>query len=190
MTDKKQSVTCDRCGKTWPNGVSDSYVHTCSPKQSADELQDWAVTECIALIQDDIRPDGIIEFAEEYHKRKQAEQPQATHKISACYFPGHGIAELTWEDIASGEMADLLVNVSKEKGKAISKVVMPCVYQDAVAEQPSFEARCADVLRGILEEAQVGWRVKPTVNDKSFAVYELVRAKLEQLESEASDEHS
>ena len=61
---------------------------------------------------------------------------EATHKISACYFPGldHTL-ELTWGDITTGEHAELtIVGVHSEVGIKISEVVMACVYHGAVVQ--------------------------------------------------------
>jgi hypothetical protein len=63
---------------------------------------------------------------------KSSEFAEATHKISAVYFPGSGEVELTWEDIETGEVAALTVGVSPEQGETIARVVVPCGYSDAI----------------------------------------------------------
>jgi len=50
------------------------------------------------------------------------------YTISACYFPGKGEAELTWEDDETGERCDLTVKVTPEQGEQLAKVVPACVY--------------------------------------------------------------
>jgi len=57
---------------------------------------------------------------------------QATHKISAVYFPSSGEVELTIEDIDTGELVYFTAPVNEKIGKAISKVVPACVYVGAV----------------------------------------------------------
>lgn len=57
---------------------------------------------------------------------------EATHKITACYFPKVGEIELTWEDLETGEVATLTTKVDKKTGEQISKVVMACVYHGAI----------------------------------------------------------
>jgi|GEM_PF-5064911 len=59
-----------------------------------------------------------------------------THKISACYFPGKGEVELTWENLETGERAELTTKVSKGIGERISKTVMACVYHEATVDLP------------------------------------------------------
>jgi len=59
---------------------------------------------------------------------------EATHKISACYFPGKGEAELTWENLETHEKAFLTVKVDEETGSQIARTVMPCVYSNATSE--------------------------------------------------------
>jgi hypothetical protein len=59
---------------------------------------------------------------------------EATHKISACYYPATQEVDLTWEEI-KGEAAHLSVKVSKEEGESIASVVMPCVYIGTVTKE-------------------------------------------------------
>jgi len=60
---------------------------------------------------------------------------EATHKISAVYLPNRNYVELTWEDIDTEERASLTVQVDKETGEAISRVVPPCVCCGAVLKK-------------------------------------------------------
>ena len=60
---------------------------------------------------------------------------EATHEITACYFPGKDEVELTWEDVETHEKAALTAKVTPEVGHQIAKVVMPCVCQNAVAKE-------------------------------------------------------
>lgn len=53
---------------------------------------------------------------------------EATHKISAVYYPKSGEMDLTWEDTETGKAAYLTVKVSTEEGERVSDVVGPCVY--------------------------------------------------------------
>ena len=61
-------------------------------------------------------------------ERDELLKSRATHKVSACYFPGIGIAELTWENIETGKSFGMTVNVTKDQGKALSEIMLPCVY--------------------------------------------------------------
>ncbi len=72
---------------------------------------------------------------------KKAKRIEATHKISAVYYPGDSFIDLTWEDIETGEMAFLSVQVNRDKGEAICRVVSPCVYHGAVSENEIEELR-------------------------------------------------
>lgn len=63
----------------------------------------------------------------------------ATHKISAVFYPHDGILELTWEDIETGEKAALTTNVPAETGRQIAKVVPTCVYHKAITKYPKRE---------------------------------------------------
>jgi hypothetical protein len=60
---------------------------------------------------------------------------EATHKITACYFPKTKEVELTWEDLESGEIASLTTKVDNKTGNQISKVVMACVYHYAIVKE-------------------------------------------------------
>jgi len=60
---------------------------------------------------------------------------EATHKISACYFPARDEVDLTWEDIETGNIAQLTTKVPEEVGGAITSTVMPCVYIEAVTKE-------------------------------------------------------
>lgn len=56
---------------------------------------------------------------------------EATHEITACYFPGDGEVELTWHDLNTNETAALTTKVDAKTGNQIAKVVMACVYVGA-----------------------------------------------------------
>lgn len=60
---------------------------------------------------------------------------EATHKISACYFPKSGQVELTWEDLKTGKVAFLTTSVSPNEGNQIARVISPCLYYGAVLKQ-------------------------------------------------------
>ncbi len=60
---------------------------------------------------------------------------EATHEITACYFPNTGEVELTWEDIETHEKVEIIAKVNKKTGEQISRVVMPCVYHGAVIKR-------------------------------------------------------
>lgn len=68
---------------------------------------------------------------EELEKRKTH-----THEISACYYPFRNEIDLYWIELSTGNRAELTVKVSKKDGKAISDIVMPCVYQGAIIAPP------------------------------------------------------
>jgi len=57
---------------------------------------------------------------------------EATHKISAVYYPRLNEVELTWENISTGDHAGLTAKVTPKDGGAIAHTVAPCVYQGAV----------------------------------------------------------
>lgn len=57
---------------------------------------------------------------------------EATHEITACYFPGKGEVDLTWKDLKTRQIACLTSKVTPAEGNAIADVVWPCVYHDAV----------------------------------------------------------
>ncbi len=61
---------------------------------------------------------------------------EATHKISAVYWPKLGEISLTWENLNRGQFAHLDTNVTSDEGEAIASVVMPCVYQGATTLDP------------------------------------------------------
>jgi len=94
---------------------------------------------------------AVSVLAKAYRKEK------ATHKITACYFPGLGELELTWQDIETDERAGITVKgVEPEAGKQVAKTVMPCVTQGATVDQAAIpipkldealaamEAQCGD----------------------------------------------
>lgn len=58
---------------------------------------------------------------------------KAEYNISACYFPKCSELELTWENIETGERADISVKVTKEQGEMVSNIVPPCVYFTALS---------------------------------------------------------
>jgi hypothetical protein len=60
---------------------------------------------------------------------------EATHEITACYFPKTGEVEATWEDLTTGERAGATFKVNKKTGEAIARTVMACVYQHATIKQ-------------------------------------------------------
>ncbi len=66
----------------------------------------------------------------ECHINKQS--TEATHKISAVYFPGREEVELSFENIETGRSISLITKVSPETGKRIAEIVPPCVYHSAV----------------------------------------------------------
>lgn len=57
---------------------------------------------------------------------------EATHEITACYFPKKGEAELSFKDLDSGEKVEFTVKLDKETGMRLSEIVWPCVYSGAV----------------------------------------------------------
>jgi len=63
---------------------------------------------------------------------------EATHKISACYFPAKKEIELTWEDIKEGTQVSLTVEVGSDKGNQIADCIMPCVYIGAVTKEKHY----------------------------------------------------
>lgn len=56
----------------------------------------------------------------------------ATHKVSAVYYPKTKEVNATWEDIATGKSVDVTFRVTPDKGSDIAKIMMPCVYQKAI----------------------------------------------------------
>jgi len=62
---------------------------------------------------------------------KAAQEPKATHSISACYFPKKGEVELSWEDLETHKQAFLTTTVTPEFGNSIATVVPACVYWNA-----------------------------------------------------------
>ena len=56
---------------------------------------------------------------------------QATHKISAVYYPFDNTVELTGENIETGEVATLTTTVDAATGEKIAEVVTPCGYNYA-----------------------------------------------------------
>lgn len=72
----------------------------------------------------------------EENKRLAAENAELREKramlsISAVYWQKDGTAELTWEDIESGNRCDMTVPVTPKQGERLSEVVLPCVYYGA-----------------------------------------------------------
>jgi hypothetical protein len=61
---------------------------------------------------------------------------EATHEITACYFPGTGEVELTWRDLQTGETAGMTAKVSKKIGEKIASVVYPCVNNPVIIKSP------------------------------------------------------
>jgi len=57
-----------------------------------------------------------------------------THEISACYFPGVGECEFTWEDIETGKRLHLTVKVDEKFGNEMVELVPACVYSKAVVK--------------------------------------------------------
>lgn len=62
---------------------------------------------------------------------------EATHLISAVYFPGTGEVELSWEDVLTNKTAYLTASVTPQEGEAIAQCVPPCVYHGAVVKEPN-----------------------------------------------------
>jgi len=60
---------------------------------------------------------------------------EATHEITACYFPGTGEVELTWRDVETDTTVALTAKVDEQTGNQIAKVVMPCLYSGAVVKK-------------------------------------------------------
>ena len=60
---------------------------------------------------------------------------EATHLISAVYFPAKKELELTWEDLTTGKKAGLLIGVDNEKGNEITEAVPPCLHHGATNEK-------------------------------------------------------
>ena len=56
-------------------------------------------------------------------------------QISACYFPGLGEVECTWEDTLTGKEVGIVASVTTEQGEALAEIVYPCVYQSAVVKK-------------------------------------------------------
>lgn len=63
------------------------------------------------------------------------DRKSSTYKISACYFPDSGEAELTYERMEDGAYIMLTVPVSDEDGERLAEVIGPCVYYDAVEKK-------------------------------------------------------
>jgi hypothetical protein len=63
----------------------------------------------------------------------------ATHKISACYYPRKGEADLTYEDIETGESVELTVKITEEEGEKLANVIPALVYQGAKNIEPDME---------------------------------------------------
>jgi len=53
---------------------------------------------------------------------------EATHKISAGYFPGTDELDLTFEDIETNKKIALTVKIDKKTGNAVANIVPPCTY--------------------------------------------------------------
>lgn len=53
------------------------------------------------------------------------------YKISACYFPGSGVAELTFERVDDGATVMLTVPLAPEDGARLVDVIGPCMYYTA-----------------------------------------------------------
>ena len=75
---------------------------------------------------------------------------EATHEITACYFPRAGEVELTWRDLQTGEEASLETKVTPKQGEAIARTVMACVYSQATATAPARSESTADKLRALV----------------------------------------
>lgn len=65
---------------------------------------------------------------------------EATHEITACYFPKAGEVELTWLDYDTGEEAHLTAPIGIEQGEQLAQVVPACVYSQATVKNESLQA--------------------------------------------------
>ena len=62
------------------------------------------------------------------------EKPE--YKISACYFPGTGEVELSWEQLFEEQKhCALTLPVTEDQGKRLIEVIGPCVYYRAQPAQ-------------------------------------------------------
>jgi len=57
---------------------------------------------------------------------------EATHKISAVYFPGTREVELSWEEIETGKTISITAKITHEHGCKIAEIIPPCVYSGAI----------------------------------------------------------
>lgn len=57
--------------------------------------------------------------------------------VTACYFPGKGEADLTWERNEDGARFAMTVKVTEDQGKALSNVVYPCIFWSASTAAPA-----------------------------------------------------
>lgn len=64
---------------------------------------------------------------------------EATHKISASYFPSSGEVELTWKYIETGEEIFLTTKCSKEVGEQFVELIGTGAYYDAVVQGKKVE---------------------------------------------------
>jgi predicted RNase H-like nuclease (RuvC/YqgF family) len=93
---------------------------------------------------DDYRLDELLHDTEvekqtllqELKKLKEIEnnKREATHIISAVYWPQREEVEATWEDIETSKVATAFFKVDSNTGEDIAETVMPCVYQNAVVK--------------------------------------------------------
>lgn len=106
---------------------------------------------------------------------------EATHRISACYFPAKQELDLTWEDIETGERAGLTVpNVVPKVGLQIAKTVPPCVYGAAVV--------CASAAYVKQLEKENG-ALKVKVNEQHKLIQEFQRDCIPRCHTATGDNH-
>jgi hypothetical protein len=72
--------------------------------------------------------------------------------VTACYFPFTGDAELSWERVRDGQSFAMTVPVTPEQGRALAKVVWPCINWRADALAKSTGVLTEDQLQAIAKK--------------------------------------
>jgi hypothetical protein len=65
----------------------------------------------------------------------ELQKKQATHEITACYFPKKGEADLTWDKLWDGSHFGITIKVTEEQGNQLAKTVPACVVMRGIVKK-------------------------------------------------------
>lgn len=93
--------------------------------------------------------------------------PEATHKISACYFPNTGEIELSWENIKSNEIAIWSTKIPHDRGEKITSVV-PCgTFWGAIVKDDDNKEKNMDNVKIVMAKCLLIWNYS-LISDESI----------------------